>query len=307
MSTIAAAAELGAVADAATAGPPAPRSRRPVARTLLTIWGVLGLLFLFLPVLVMVVYSFNTGRSLGVFRGFGLSAFTDALADPAISSAVGVSIVASFSAAVLSTLLGTLAGIALGRRPGRWAPALTLVLALVLVTPDIVNAVSLLPWYVTLGVDLGVPTFNNGLVRLVVADSLYASTIVTFVVRSRVAGMDAALEEAAADLYAPPLRRFFDVTLPLIRPAVVSGALLAFTVSLDETVVASFVSVAGSTPWPVYVFSALKTGLRPEVAAMSTLLLLLTLAALAAVIVVLRRGGAGEEGGTVQLARDLVG
>lgn len=308
MSAVTAAAQLaGTETTATTGGPAAARPRRPLARVVLMVWGVLGLAFLFLPVLVMVVYSFNTGRSLGVFQAFGVSAFVDALSDAAITSSVQVSIIASLGAAVLATLLGTLAGIALGRRPGRWAPALTVVLGLVLVTPDIVNAVSLLPWYVTLGVDFSLPAFNNGLVRLIIADSLYAGTIVTFVVRSRVAGMDAALEEAAADLYAPPLRRFVDVTLPLIRPAVVSGALLAFTVSLDETVVASFVSVAGTTPWPVYVFSAVHTGLRPEIAAMSTLLLLLTLAALAAVVVVLRRGGTGEEGGTVQLARNLVG
>lgn len=287
----------------------AARARRSPAAVLLTAWGVAGLLFLFLPVLVIVAYSFNTGRSLQVFAGFGFQAFGSALANPAITDSVGVSLAASAGAAVVSTLLGTLGGIALGRRPGRWAPVLTAVLGLVLVTPDIVNAISLLPWFVTLGVDLDLGVFDVGLVRLVVADSLFASTIVTFVVRARVAGMDASLEEAAADLYAPPWRRFVDVTLPVIRPAVVSGALLAFTVSLDETVVASFVSVAGSTPFPVYVFAATRSALRPEVAAMSTLLLLLTLVALALVVVVLRRGArdTGGAGGTVELARNLVG
>ncbi|MBI5160096.1 MAG: ABC transporter permease subunit [Micrococcales bacterium] len=255
----------------------------------------------------MVVYSFNTGRNLQVFQGFGVTAFTSALGNPVILQSIQVSLIISAGSAVVSTILGTFAGIALGRRPGRWAPPLLVVLGLVLVTPEIVNALSLLPWFVSLGVNANIAIFNNGFVRLIVAVSLFAATLVTFIVRSRVAGMDASLEEAAADLYAPPLRRFTSVTLPVIRPAVISGALLAFTVSLDETVIASFVSVAGTTPWPVYIFSATRAALRPEVAAMSTLVLVLTLAVLGVVVLVLRRSSGGEVGGTAQLARDLVG
>jgi spermidine/putrescine transport system permease protein len=280
--------------------------RRRRGAVLLSIWGWLGILFLFLPVLVMVVYAFNTGRSLVVWRGFGLSAFSDALQNRAILSAVGVSMTSAAISAVLSTVLGTFGGIALGKRPGRWAPALLAVLGLVMVTPDIVNALSLLPWFVTLGVTIHLSLFNIGIVRLVIAQSLFAATVVTFIVRARVQGMDASLEEAAGDLYAPPWRRFTDVTLPLIRPAVFSGALLAFTLSLDETVVASFVSVAGSTPWPVYVFASLKTGLRPEIAAVSAVLFVLTLGTLLLVMVALRRDPTGK-GGSVALARTLVG
>lgn len=297
---------------AATAGRgPAPaasrRAPRRGGRIALWIWGVAGLGFLFLPVLTIVVYSFNTGRNLQVFQTFGFDAFGRALANPVILAAVQVSLIVSAGSAILSTVLGTFAGIALGRRPGRWATPLLVVLGLVLVTPEIVNALALLPWFVSLGVDVNLGAFNSGYTRLIVADSLFAATLVTFVVRARVAGMDDALEEAAADLYAPPVTRFLTVTLPVIRPAVISGALLAFTVSLDETVVASFVSVAGTTPWPVYIFAATRSALRPEVAAMSTLVLILTLAALAVVVLVLRRSPAGGSGGTAQLARDLVG
>lgn len=301
--------------SAATAGavrtrPAETRRRRAPGvggRVALWIWGIAGLAFLFLPVLTIVVYSFNTGRDLQIFQSFGFEAFGRALGNPVILAAVQVSLIVSAGSAIVSTILGTFAGIALGRRPGKWAPPLLVVLGLVLVTPDIVNALSLLPWFVSLGVDVHLGIFNSGYTRLIVADSLFAATLVTFVVRSRVAGMDDALEEAAADLYAPPITRFFTVTLPVIRPAVISGALLAFTVSLDETVVASFVSVAGTTPWPVYIFAATRSALRPEVAAMSTLVLILTLAALAIIVLVLRRSSSGSGGGTAQLARDLVG
>lgn len=285
----------------------APRRRRGTAWYLLWVWGIAGIVFLFIPVITMVVYSFNTGRDLQIFQGIGFAPFAQALNNPAVVTSVQVSLIVSLGSAIVSTLLGTFAGIALGRRRARWAPPLLVVLGLVLVTPDIVNALSLLPWFVNLGVNAHLGIFNSGFVRLIVADSLFAATLVTFIVRSRVAGMDASLEEASADLYAPPLRRFTTVTLPVIRPAVISGALLAFTVSLDETVIASFVSVAGTTPWPVYIFSATRSALRPEVAAMSTLVLILTLAVLAVVVLVLRRSSAGTEGGTAQLARDLVG
>jgi len=114
-------------------------------------------------------------------------------------------------------------------------------------------------------------------------------------VRARLSGVEESLEEAAADLYASPWNRFRQITLPLMLPAVLAGALLAFAFSLDDTIISSFVSVAGSTPWPVYVFSAVRNALRPEVASISTLLLLLTLVAIACVLLVLRRSGGSNE------------
>ncbi len=287
---------------------PADAPARPVRRrsrvdTLLALWGVLGFLFLFLPVLVIVAYSFNTGRSMMIWEGFGLDAYRVALTNPAMTGPVRVSLIAGVGTAVVATVLGTAAGLALARRGGRWAPAFTLLLALVMVTPEIVDAVSLLPWFVALGADLGLRVFDVGQVRLVIAHSLFATAVVTFIVRARMAGVDASLEEAAADLYAPPLRRFWGVTFPVVRPAVISGGLLAFTLSLDNTVISSFVSVAGSSPWPVYVFSSVRAGLRPSIAAMSTLMLLLTLVALVAVALVLRRSGDGSS----KIAETLTG
>ena len=145
--------------------------------------------------------------------------------------------------------------------------------------------------------------FNDGIVRLTVGSSLFSIAVVTYIVRARLIGMPANLEEAAADLYSPPARTFRKVTLPLAMPAILSGFLLSFTFALDDTIVASFVQVSGSTPWPVYVLSALRSGLRPEIASVSTLMLLLTLIALAIVAIVLKRAGDSS----ADIARTMAG
>jgi ABC-type spermidine/putrescine transport system permease subunit II len=133
--------------------------------------------------------------------------------------------------------------------------------------------------------------FNDGNVRLVVGHSLFSVAVVTYIVRARLVGLPANLEEASADLYAPPIRTFLRVTLPLAMPAVLAGLLLSFTFSLDNTIVSAFVQVSGSTPWPVYVLSSLRSGLRPEIAGVSTLMLVVTLLALSVVAIVLKRAG----------------
>ncbi|THG33121.1 ABC transporter permease [Naasia lichenicola] len=299
-----------ATATAVTGTETEPKGHRrkvDVGTLLLTIWGVLGFLFLFFPVLVIIAYSFNTGRILQAWDGFGFSSYAAALSNPAIISGVQVSLYVAFWSAVVSAVLGSLAGVALARSPkAKWVGVLTGLLALTLVTPEIVNAVSLLPWFVTLGTDWGLSAFNLGLVRLIIAHTLFSCAVVTFIVRARMAGLSVSLEEAAADLGAPPIRRFLDITFPLMRPAVISGALLSFTLSLDNTVLSSFVSVAGSTPWPVFVFSSLRSSLRPEIAAMSTLMLLLTLVALGLVAFVLSRASK-KTGEGPSLASTLAG
>lgn len=269
----------------------------------LTVWGVAVLGFLFLPIVVIIVSSFNTGRLLVAWDGFGFDAFAALVTKPAIQDAVMVSIQTGLIAAALATLLGTLAGIAMARHPGRWAFWFIGLLLLVSVTPEIVDAVALLPWLVFLGQDLGLGIFNDGVARLVIGHSLFSVAVVSYIVRARLIGLEAQLEEASADLYARPLTTFRRVTLPLAMPAVLAGFLLSFTLSLDNTVIAAFVQVSGTTPWPVYVLSALRSGLRPEIAAVSTIMLLLTLVALALVAVVLRRAGDSA----TQIARTMTG
>nr|WP_084003675.1 ABC transporter permease [Agromyces aureus] len=249
------------------------------------------MLFLFAPILVIIVSSFNVGRLLVSWDHFGFDSFLALLAKPAIRDAVWISVQTGFIAALVATVLGTLAGIAMARNPGKWVWWFLGLLLLVSVTPEIVDAVALLPWMVFLGQDLGMSLFNDGIVRLVIGHSLFSVAVVSYLVRARLVGQEANLEEASADLYATPVRTFRKVTLPLAMPAVLAGFLLSFTLSLDNTVIAAFVSVSGSTPWPVYVLSALRSGLRPEIAAVSTIMLVLTLIALGLVAYVLRRAG----------------
>ena len=258
---------------------------------LLTIWAVVVFDFLFLPIVVIILSSFNSGRLLVAWDGFSLAPFAALVEKPAIRDAVMVSLRTGLIAALLASLLGTLAGIAMARRPGRWVWWFLGLLLLVSVTPEIVDAIALLPWMVFLGQDLGMAMFNDGTVRLVIGHSLFSIAIVSYIVRARLVGQDARLEEASADLYATPARTFWKVTLPLAMPAVLAGFLLSFTLSLDNTVVSAFVQVSGTTPWPVYVLSSLRSGLRPEIAAVSTVMLLLTLVALALVALVLKRAG----------------
>ena len=259
----------------------------------LNVWGILVFIYLFIPIAVIIAYSFNTGRVLAAFRGFGLDAYITGLNNDIIISSVVTSLQAAVGAAIVSTVFGTLGGVALARAPkgAWWALGLTGLLALTLVTPEIVDGISFLPWFVTLGVDWGITPINNGLVRLIISHAMFSMAIVTFIVRARLAGIDTQLEDAAADLGATPWRRFRDITLPIAAPGILAGALMSFTVSLDNTILSSFVQQPGYTPWPVYIFSAVRVALRPEVAAISTVMFVLTLAALAFVGFVLRRAG----------------
>ena len=274
------------------------RPRRDPVNLVLLLWGIAVFIFLFLPIAMIVIYSFNDGRALVVWNQFGFASYSRAVSNPTIRSAIFTSLRAAAGAAVISTVIGSLAGIALARRPGRWTVGFLALIFFVLVTPEIVDAISLLIWYVRIGGPFGPDNtiVNYGLVRLWVGHAIFASAVVTLIVRARLAGLDESLEEASADLYASPPQTFRQITLPLMMPAVLAGALLAFSLSLDNTIISSFVSTPNASPWPVYVFSAVRAVLRPEIAAMSTLVLLLTLFALALVAIVLRRGGAsGEE------------
>jgi len=270
------------------------RRRRDLIDIAFRTWGFLVFAFLFLPILVIVTYSFNDGRSMLTWAGVGLASYRTGTTDPTILNAVKTSIAAAGGTALIATVLGTFAGIALARRKGKWTPVFLTLVFLILVTPEIVDAIALLIWYVRLGGPFGpnttIPAVSYGMLRLWVGHSLFATAVVTLIVRARLEGLEETLEEAAADLYASPWRRFRQITLPLMLPAV-----LAFSFSLDDTIISSFVSVAGASPWPVYVFSAVRNVLRPEIASVSTLLLLLTLFAIACVALVLRRSGQSGE------------
>ena len=274
-------------------------------RPVLRMWAVVVFIFLFAPIVAIVVFSFNTGRSLEVWDGAGLSAYSSFLSNGVVHTAIRTSIYAAIGSAIIATVLGSLAGIALARKPGKWQIIFVALLALVLVTPEIVTAIALLIWDVRLGESWSF--FANGLVRLWIGHSLFSTAVVSLIIRARMVGIDESLEEAAADLYAPPFRRFRQITLPLMLPAVLAGFLLSFSLSLDDTIISTFVSVAGSTPWPVYVFSAVRSVLRPEIAAVSTVMFLVTLFAVGVVALVLRQSGSNARDVTKTLTGEYGG
>ncbi|HZG94052.1 MAG TPA: ABC transporter permease [Mycobacteriales bacterium] len=275
---------------------PAVRRRRPfdVPAGLMRVWAVLVYAFLYLPILFVVVYSFNKGRRLQIWDGLGTRWYGDALGNEEIRQSLGVSLRAAALVAVLSVVLGGTAGIALARRGGGWSKPFLVLLFMILVTPEIVDAIAFLIWFVRIDMDLP-------LARLVVGHSIFSSAVVTLIVRARLQGLDESLEEAAADLGATPFRAFRQITLPLMLPAVIAGALLAFTFSLDDVVISSFVSIAGTTTLPTYVFSSVRTGLKGNIAAISTMMLGLTFLALVIAAVVLRRSGDSAEEVTATL------
>jgi ABC-type spermidine/putrescine transport system permease subunit II len=265
-----------------------PRRRADGAGIGLRLWAVLVFAFLYLPILFVVVYSFNSGRFLLNWRGFGTNWYAEALGSTGIRSALGTSLTVAVLSSLVAVVLGALAGIALARRGGRWTRPFLLLVFLILVTPEIVDGIAYLIWFVRL--DLG-----SSLLRLVVGHSVFSSAVVTLIVQARLSGLDESLEEAAADLGATPWRAFRDITMPLILPAVLAGGLLAFTFSLDDVIISTFVSTAGSSTLPVYIFSALRVGLKGDLAAISTLVLLLTLGVLGLAAVILRRSGQSSE------------
>lgn len=252
-------------------------------------YAVLVYVFLFTPILVVVIYSFNRGRFLLTWDGFGTNWYGAALENQGIQRALATSLRVAAVNSVVAVLLGTMAGIALARRAGKWSRPFLILVFLILVAPEIVDAISYLIFFVR--INLG-----WSFARLVIGHSIFNSAVVTLIVLARLQGLDESLEEAAADLGATPWRAFRQITLPLMLPAVLAGALLSFTFSLDDVIISSFVSTSGGTTLPVYVFSALRTGLRGDLAAISTVTLAATLVALGVMVFALRRSGESVEG-----------
>ena len=202
------------------------------------------------------------------------------------------SFLAAFGGTAIAVSIGGLCGVALARHPGKWAAVMMALLFLILVTPEIMDAIALAGWMQRVGGPLTSDTFGVpfGMLRLWIGQSLYASAVVTLIVRARLAGIDASLEEAAADLGAPPGRAFRQVTLPIISPALIAGGLLSFTLCLDNTVISSLISGASST-FPVALISATKSEIKPFWGVGSVVLFVMTMALLAFVARVLKKSG----------------
>jgi ABC-type spermidine/putrescine transport system permease subunit II len=228
-----------------------------------------------------------------IVDGMRTNWYTDLFKEAGLGLALRNSFTAAIGGTAIAVVLGGLAGVALARRTGSWSKPFMFVLFLILVTPEIMDAIALLGWFVRIGGPFNSPIgpVNNGILRLWVGQSLYTSAVVTLIVRARLAGLDESLEEAAADLGAPPARAFRQITLPLISAALVAGGLLSFTLCLDNTIIANSVSTAGSSTFPVYVIGTAKSTTKPFVGAAAVVLFGVTIMSLAFVYSVLRRSG----------------
>jgi len=228
---------------------------------------VLGFAFLYLPIVLLIVFSFNESKLVTVWGGFSTKWYVSLLSNQGLLDAAWVTIRVSLLSATLATVLGTLAAIALVRF-GRFRTRTLFAGAIYapLVMPEVILGLSLLLLFVALGIERGFWT-------IVAAHATFTMCFVTVIVQSRLVNFDRALEEAAMDLGAGPVRTFTAITLPLIRPAIVAGFLLAFTLSLDDLVIASFTAGPGSTTLPMRVYSQVRLGVSPEINAISTLML----------------------------------
>lgn len=257
----------------------ASRGLSPLTRLFLA----LGFLFLYLPMLSLVVYSFNESRLVTVWSGFSVKWYGELFADRQMMAAAWVSLQVAFYTACAAVVLGTMAAMVMTRL--RRFPGKTLFGALItapLVMPEVITGLSILLLFVSLGDWFDIAR-SRGMATIWIAHVTFAMAFVTIVVSSRLSELDRSLEEAAMDLGANRVKVFFVITLPIIAPALVSGWLLAFTLSLDDLVIASFVSGPASTTLPMKVFSSVRLGVSPKVNALATLLILaVSIAALTA-------------------------
>jgi spermidine/putrescine transport system permease protein len=237
----------------------------------LGIWTGLVFLFLYLPILVLVVYSFNDSRLNVVWEGFTLDWYGRLWDNTRIARALKNSLVVAGFTTVLSVVLGTVGAWLLHRYRYRFGSTLQTLIAVPMIMPEIVMGISLLILFTTAGLKLGFFT-------VIVAHTTFCFPFVLIAVQARLQGMDPALEEAALDLGATPVRAFFLVVVPYLRPAILSGALMAFTLSLDELIVTFFTASAQVATLPLLVFGMAKVGLNPMLNALSALFIVATVA-----------------------------
>ena len=250
---------------------PVHKRRKRLTRFILPLftWGMI--FYLTLPILVMIVYSFNAVPNLDPIRqtpkfwGFTLQWWREPFAVPGLTDALKNSLIIAPLSASIATVLGTFLGLALGRYRFRGKAPVNFIIFLAIAVPEIVLGSSLLSLFIT--VDL----FQIGFTTILIAHIAFSIPFVAVIIRARVQGLDRSLEDAAQDLFASPITAFFKVTLPLILPGIVSGFLLAFVLSLDDFVITNFVSGTIQT-FPLWVYGATRIGLPPQVNVMGTLL-----------------------------------
>ncbi len=244
----------------------------------------LGFAFLYLPMVILVIYSFNASKLVTVWAGFSTRWYGSLIQNDAFLAAAWVTLRVAVLSSTIATVLGTMAAYVMvraGRFHGR-----TLFAGMIyapLVMPEVITGLSLLLFFIAIGMDRGIFT-------IVLAHTTFSMCYVSVVVSARLVSFDRSLEEAALDLGCNPLRAFLLVTLPIIAPAVISGWLLAFTLSLDDLVIASFTAGPSATTLPIRIFSAVRLGVSPEINALSTIMIAIVTVGVIAASLITKRG-----------------
>ncbi|MBY3265151.1 ABC transporter permease subunit [Rhizobium laguerreae] len=244
----------------------------------------LGFAFLYLPIVLLVIFSFNESKLVTVWGGFSTKWYVSLLSNQGLLDAAWVTIRVGLLSATVATILGTMAALTLVRYTRfRGRMLFSGMIYAPLVMPDVITGLSLLLLFVAIG-------FDRGFWTITLAHTTLTMCFVAVVVQSRLLSFDQSIEEAAQDLGAPPVRTFFEITLPIIAPAVLSGWILAFTLSLDDLVIASFTSGPGATTLPMRIYSQVRLGVTPEINAVCTILIaIVTIGVICASVVTKRR------------------
>lgn len=257
--------------------------------------------FLYTPIAIIALFSFSAGRSASQLEGLSVQWYGRALNNPFVMDALGNSLFVAFVSATLASVLGTLAAVGLQGIRGPLRAFFDALIYIAVMIPGIVIGIATLialvtvfgivnPWLVAVWPDSETaPSLSMGMGSLIAAHTMFTLALVVIIVRARLAGLEAVLNEASADLYATPFGTFRQVTLPLIAPAILAGFLLSFTFSFDDFIIAFF--VAGSeTTLPIYIFSSIRRGITPEVNAIGTMVMVASLVMLVIAQLILRRG-----------------
>jgi ABC-type spermidine/putrescine transport system permease subunit II len=261
------------------------RQRNP----LLTLYGLAVYVFLFAPIVILILFSFNDSKRNFIWRGFTLKWYPELFANDALLAALGVSLQVAFISVVATTALGTLLGLGLARlRSGRAAVLSDTLILLPMVTPEVIVGISLLLFFALLF------SANGSIFQIAIAHIAFSISYVAIVVRARAVSLDPRMEEAARDLGASARQAFLHVTLPLIAPAIGAGALISFALSFDDLIITSFNAGVGSSTLPLYIYSRIRFGVTPEINAISTIIVVATgIAILIAIQVSARRSRRG--------------
>ena len=250
----------------------------------ITASGLFGYIFLYTPIIILVIFSFNSSRFVTTWDGFSFRWYGELFRNEAMVIALRNSLIVAVISTLLSTVIGTMVALVMERHSFPGKLAFDALLYLPVIIPDIAMAVMLLLFFVLI-------QFRLSLITIIISHVAFMISFVAIVVRARLVGFDRSLEEAAQDLGANELQTFRYVTLPILMPGILAGALLAFTLSLDDFVITFFTAGVGSTTLPLRIYSMVKLGITPEINAVSTLLLAASMVLVLASLLLQRKGG----------------